>query len=121
MKVEKKVNTKQKILSNNEIISILDALKKTSKNKTYINNLLFLNRTLNPEINEKLKILTKREKQILHLIGIGKNNNTIASELDLSISTIETHRKNIRKKLGLVGNGKLLEYAILCNTKLNLL
>ena len=121
LNVVKKANANQKSLSNNDIIFILEALKKTSKNKTYINTLLFLNRTLNPEVNEKLKSLTKREKQILHLIGIGKDNNTIANELELSTSTIETHRKNIRKKLGLVGNGKLLEYAILSNTKLNLL
>ncbi|VAV85736.1 hypothetical protein MNBD_BACTEROID02-34 [hydrothermal vent metagenome] len=52
-------------------------------------------------------------------MGNGNESKTIAIQLELSTSTIETHRKNIRKKLGLVGNGKLLEYAILNNLQQN--
>ncbi len=43
--------------------------------------------------------LTKREKQILGLLVKGINNKEIASKLDKSIRTIETHRFNIMKKL----------------------
>ena len=44
--------------------------------------------------------LTKREKQILHLLYEGINNKDIAEQLGKSIRTIETHRFNIMKKLG---------------------
>ncbi len=44
--------------------------------------------------------LTKREKQILSMIINGKHNKEIAEVLDKSIRTIETHRFNIMKKLG---------------------
>lgn len=44
--------------------------------------------------------LTKREKQILSMIINGKHNKDIAEALDKSIRTIETHRFNIMKKLG---------------------
>lgn len=44
--------------------------------------------------------LTKREKEILNLVINGKKNQHIAEALDKSIRTIETHRFNIMKKLG---------------------
>ncbi|MEP2025792.1 MAG: response regulator transcription factor [Reichenbachiella sp.] len=47
--------------------------------------------------------ITKREKQILQLVYEGHSNKEIADELGKSIRTVETHRFNIMKKLG-VGN-----------------
>lgn len=47
--------------------------------------------------------ITKREKQILQLVYDGHSNKEIADELQKSIRTVETHRFNIMKKLG-VGN-----------------
>ncbi len=44
--------------------------------------------------------LTKREKQILGLLYQGQNNKEIADQLGKSIRTIETHRFNIMKKVG---------------------
>ena len=44
--------------------------------------------------------LTKREKEILHMLYKGVNNKEIAGQLGKSIRTIETHRFNIMKKLG---------------------
>ncbi len=44
--------------------------------------------------------LTKRERQILSMIINGEHNKDIAEALDKSIRTIETHRFNIMKKLG---------------------
>ena len=47
---------------------------------------------------EKFK-LSRREVQIIKLIKEGKQNKEIADELNLSVQTIETHRKNIHSKL----------------------
>ena len=44
--------------------------------------------------------LTKKEKQILSMVIDGKQNKQISESLDISIRTIETHRFNIMKKLG---------------------
>lgn len=44
--------------------------------------------------------LTKKEKQILSMVIDGKLNKQISESLDISIRTIETHRFNIMKKLG---------------------
>ena len=54
------------------------------------------------------KILTKRESQILSKIYIGVSNADIASELGKSVRTVETHRFNIMKKLGVKNVAELL-------------
>jgi len=44
--------------------------------------------------------LTKKEREILRMVIDGKQNKLISESLDISIRTIETHRFNIMKKLG---------------------
>ncbi len=48
--------------------------------------------------------LTQRELQIANLVRIGMTNKEIAKQLDVSLSTVEFHRHNLRDKLGLKGN-----------------
>ncbi len=56
--------------------------------------------------------LTKREKGILKMITVGKNNREIADGLGISIRTIETHRANIMKKLKVKNAVELVRIAI---------
>ena len=44
--------------------------------------------------------LTKRESQILHLILQEMSSAEISRNLEISLRTVETHRKNIMKKTG---------------------
>lgn len=55
--------------------------------------------------------LTDRELHVLQLLGTGMSTRDIASELNLSFKTIETHRENIKRKLGLKGASQLLHFA----------
>lgn len=57
-------------------------------------------------------VLSKTERAILELIGQGKSTSEIAEIRFSAVSTIETHRKNMIRKLGLSGKGELLRYAI---------
>ena len=59
-----------------------------------------------------LKPLTNRENEILRLIAKGKLNREIADHLDISIRTVENHRANIMRKLGLKKTTELVKYAI---------
>ncbi|TFV95882.1 response regulator transcription factor [Algoriphagus kandeliae] len=59
---------------------------------------------------EKFK-LSRREVQIIKLIKEGKTSREIASELVLSIGTIESHRKNIFNKLGINSRVELVNKA----------
>lgn len=61
---------------------------------------------------QKNKALTTREQDILLLIAAGKSNKDVASTLDISARTVETHRKNIKRKLGIAATAGLTRYAI---------
>jgi DNA-binding NarL/FixJ family response regulator len=55
--------------------------------------------------------LTDRELQILELIGSGYASGEVAQRLHLSVKTIESHRENIKQKLGLTSASQLVKYA----------
>ena len=63
------------------------------------------------KINRKYIHLTNREVQILHYISIGFSNAEIAEELFISHYTVETHRKNIIRKMGKRNIMQVLRYA----------
>jgi len=56
--------------------------------------------------------LTTREQAVLLLLANGKSNKDVARTLDISARTVETHRKNIKKKLGIATTAGLTRYAI---------
>lgn len=56
--------------------------------------------------------LTKREIEVLQLIGQGHTNSMVASELRISSRTVEVHRANIHRKLGLHTQAEVIRYAI---------
>jgi DNA-binding NarL/FixJ family response regulator len=56
--------------------------------------------------------LTVREQEVLRHIANGESNKQIARQLDLSVRTVETHRLNIKRKLGIEGQAELIKYAV---------
>lgn len=56
--------------------------------------------------------LTPREVEVLKLLGAGFNNPGIAKKLMISRSTVETHRKHLKRKLDIKSYGKLVKYAL---------
>jgi len=56
--------------------------------------------------------LTSREQEVLRHIANGESNKRIARELDLSVRTVETHRLNIKRKLGIEGQAELIKFAV---------
>ena len=55
--------------------------------------------------------LSDREMHVFNLLGSGLRNSQIAHSLNLSVKTIESHRENIKHKLGLNGSRELVERA----------
>jgi DNA-binding NarL/FixJ family response regulator len=56
--------------------------------------------------------LTSREREILQLLSEGKSSKEVASVLDLSVKTAETHRSNIMRKLKIHNVTELVRYAV---------
>ena len=52
---------------------------------------------------------TKREKEILHLIGEGYSTKQIANKLDISINTVETHRRHLLEKIQVKNSMELIK------------
>lgn len=62
--------------------------------------------------DDPLDILTDRELEIFRLIGAGTSTSSIAEQLFLSPHTVDTHRENIKKKLGAKTGAELNRLAI---------
>ena len=56
--------------------------------------------------------LTDRERDVLRLIGRGLGTREISAQLDMSPKTVDSHRRNIREKLGLETARDLVRYAV---------
>ena len=56
--------------------------------------------------------LTNREQTILLQLAQGKSNRDVADVLNISVHTVETHRKNIKRKLGISSTAGLTRYAL---------
>lgn len=63
----------------------------------------------------KFATLSKREQEILKLSAQGKSSPEIAEKLFISIATVETHRRNLKKKLNVHSSYELLKYAYAFN------
>ena len=61
---------------------------------------------------DRYDLLTSRERELLQLLVEGKSNKDIAGLLNLSLYTVETHRKNLQTKLNLHSFAELILYAV---------
>ncbi len=98
-----------KDVSTNEIVSAIEAV---AAGGTYFSSgvadvLLNLQ-----EDKENRGPLSTREQSILILVAEGKSSKDVGKMLNISVRTVETHRKNIKKKLGISTTAGLTRYAI---------
>jgi len=61
---------------------------------------------------DEYETLTGREREVLHLVAQGSSSAEVAARLFISPRTVETHRANIMRKLGLRSQGELIRYAM---------
>lgn len=69
-------------------------------------------RAMAEQSGSPLDALTPRERDILNGIGRGLANKEIAANLGVSVRTVETHRLNLKRKLGIEGRAGLVKYAV---------
>ena len=67
---------------------------------------------INTKNTELLKLLTKREKEILVVLASGKISKEIADTLNISAQTVEKHKQNIRIKLNLRTIGEMVNFTM---------
>ncbi|MFD2432120.1 LuxR C-terminal-related transcriptional regulator [Mesonia maritima] len=100
------------ILKNSGLNDVKLAIETVMSGEQYFDPSLNLSFLEEEKTVQKKSILSKTEKEILHLISEGKTSSHIAEIRFCSVSTVETHRKNMMRKLDLRGKGELLRYAL---------
>ena len=63
-------------------------------------------------LSDTYELLTAREKEVLQLLAEGKTNKDVASLLELSLYTVESHRTNMMQKLNLHNTAEIVLYAV---------
>jgi two-component system, NarL family, response regulator NreC len=98
---------------------LVRAIKAVAAGKTFFSPAIadmlyddYLLRLQRSEVQDSYDLLTDREKQVLQLLAEGKTNKEVAVDLSLGVSTIETHRMNLMKKLALRNTAELVLYAV---------
>ena len=98
---------------------LLDAIRAVSQGKTFfspeISKMLvedYVREIRTRGVEDSYDLLTSREREILQLIAEGKANKQIAGQLNLSLHTVETHRRNLQEKLNLHSVAELILYAV---------
>lgn len=100
------------ILKNSTLKEVYKAILTVHKDGTYFDANINTNALQSQPSNKSKGILTKRQIEILELIGQGKTSREIADTLFIGIHTVDTHRKNMARILGLQGKGELMRYAL---------
>ncbi len=107
------------ILKNTSIEELVKALKTVSEGKKYFSKEINIidtdqdfRNTVTIEDKKVDEILSRREIEVLTLICKEYSNSEIAEKLFLSVSTVETHRKNLIAKLGVNNTVGLVKFAL---------
>ncbi|SEE62978.1 two component transcriptional regulator, LuxR family [Tenacibaculum sp. MAR_2010_89] len=106
------------LLKNSGIKMLLKAIVAVANGETFFDPNVafnFMNNYIDKNViigkTEKV-ILSNREKEILQLIATGKTSKEIADVLFIAKTTVDTHRKNMIRKLNLSNGNELIKYAI---------
>jgi DNA-binding NarL/FixJ family response regulator len=105
------------VVKNSAFDELAVALDSIRANKAYISPSVagfLLDRIVNPtqEAPSAGAMLSPREREVLQLLTEGKKAKDIAARLNVSLSTIETHRRNIMQKLNMHTLPELTKFAI---------
>jgi DNA-binding NarL/FixJ family response regulator len=111
----KKMGVQGYILKNSGVDEVMNAIETVSANKTYFDPKLTQGHKANMHADDsfmKQFQLTKREIEIIGLVGQSFTNEEIADKLFLSVATVKTHRNNINLKLGINKPADLVKFAL---------
>lgn len=98
------------VLKNATQAELMEAIEVVAKGKTFLSNEAAL--SLRDKDRSETPVITRREKEVLELIGEGLTNNEIAQKLFISASTVDTHRKNLLVKLDAKNTASLIRLAV---------
>jgi two-component system response regulator NreC len=96
-------------------VEVVAAVREVANGQRYVHPALgarLLAREAEERAREEEDPLSEREHEILRLLALGHTNQEIASQLYLSVRTVETHRAHIMQKLRISTRAELVRYAL---------
>ncbi|HUI64172.1 MAG TPA: response regulator transcription factor [Bacteroidota bacterium] len=104
------------ILKSDAALELVTAVEAIQRNATHFTSRMS-QAVLRPDLrghrrSPEKDTFTRREKQVIQLLAEGKSTKEVASRLNLSVKTAETHRSNVMSKLGLHSVSELVLYAV---------
>jgi DNA-binding NarL/FixJ family response regulator len=101
------------VLKSDDELELVEAIKVISRHKPFFTTAAseaLLDNLLRPSMRDS--VLTDREREVVQLLAEGKANKEVATALDISVKTVETHRATIMRKLEIDSIADLVRYAI---------
>ena len=106
------------VLKDNSETVLKEAIRRVAEGGRYLSEVVekavfeILEEDSAPPRERESDVLTKREREVLRLIAEGRSNLQTASELAISVKTVNAHRYNLMKKLNFHNVQQLVRYAI---------
>lgn len=98
------------VLKNATAEELIDGINAVMKGKTYLSDEAA--QSLKKNVTGGIPLLTRREKEVLEQIAEGLTNNEIAAKLFISVTTVDTHRKNLLAKFDAKNIAALVKMAV---------
>jgi two-component system, NarL family, response regulator NreC len=114
-----KAGAKGYLLKDSLRSDVIDAIRAVAQGRSFLTRKVskmlqedYVSQLQRRGLDDSYDLLTGREREILQLIAEGRTNKEVAGLLNVSLTTIETHRTHILQKLGLHSVPELILYAV---------
>jgi DNA-binding NarL/FixJ family response regulator len=107
------------LLKDSPRADVLEAVRAAAAGRPYLSRKVsallqedYVSQLRSKDLDDSWDLLTDREREILQLLAEGRQNKEVATLLNISPTTVETHRAHILRKLGLHGTADLVLYSV---------
>jgi two-component system response regulator NreC len=114
-----KAGAKGYLLKDSPREDVLSAVRAASEGRSFLSRKVsrmlqedYVRQLESRGLEDSYELLTGREREILQLLAEGKANKDVANLLNISLTTVETHRGHILQKLSLHSTAELILYAV---------
>lgn len=114
-----KAGAKGYLLKDSPREDVLEAIRSAAQGRAFLSRKVrkmlqedYVEQLQSKGLDDSYELLTDREREILQLLAEGRANKEVASILNISPTTVETHRGHILRKLSLHGTADLILYAV---------
>ena len=101
------------ILKQSASHELLQAIRAAAAGRVYLDTALGASALGSARKRGEAPPISDRETEVLRLMALGHTNKEIATTLDISVKTVEVHKANATRKLGLQGRVDIVKYALL--------